>query len=48
MGNHMARNLLKKGYPLMVYDVNKEAVEGLKQAGIQIVFIMCISTVESA
>ncbi|KAL5010155.1 hypothetical protein ScPMuIL_012460 [Solemya velum] len=33
MGNHMARNLLKKGYPLIVYDVNKEAVEGLKQAG---------------
>ncbi|XP_046549667.1 3-hydroxyisobutyrate dehydrogenase, mitochondrial-like [Haliotis rubra] len=33
MGNHMARNLIKKGYPLIVYDVSKDAVEGLRKDG---------------
>lgn len=33
MGNHMARNLVSKGYPVLVYDVNTAAVDGLKQAG---------------
>ena len=33
MGNHMARNLVSKGYPVLVYDVNTAAVEGLKEAG---------------
>ncbi|KAL6266725.1 hypothetical protein P5V15_003561 [Pogonomyrmex californicus] len=33
MGGHMARNLLKKGYQLTVYDVNKSAVTNLVEAG---------------
>lgn len=33
MGGHMARNLLKKGYELTVYDVNKSAVSSLVEAG---------------
>ena len=30
MGGHMARNLLKKGYKLVIYDVSKDAVNDLK------------------
>ncbi|XP_048237722.1 3-hydroxyisobutyrate dehydrogenase, mitochondrial-like [Haliotis rufescens] len=33
MGNHMARNLIKKGHPLIVYDVSKDSVEGLRKDG---------------
>ncbi|XP_015607396.1 3-hydroxyisobutyrate dehydrogenase, mitochondrial [Cephus cinctus] len=35
MGGHMARNLLKKGYKLTVYDVNEVAVKSLVKAGAQ-------------
>ncbi|XP_036140472.1 3-hydroxyisobutyrate dehydrogenase, mitochondrial [Monomorium pharaonis] len=33
MGGYMAQNLLKKGYELIVYDVNKLAVTSLVEAG---------------
>ncbi|XP_076631709.1 3-hydroxyisobutyrate dehydrogenase, mitochondrial isoform X1 [Colletes latitarsis] len=33
MGGHMARNLLKKGHQLVVYDINESAVSNLKAAG---------------
>ncbi len=33
MGAPMAKNLLKAGYPLVVYDLKDEAVEGLAKAG---------------
>jgi 3-hydroxyisobutyrate dehydrogenase len=33
MGAHMARNLLKKGYPVVVFDVNKQAVQALEESG---------------
>lgn len=33
MGGHMARNLIKKGYPLIVYDVSKDLVNSLKESG---------------
>ncbi|XP_058796018.1 3-hydroxyisobutyrate dehydrogenase, mitochondrial [Phymastichus coffea] len=33
MGAFMARNLIKKGYKLTVYDINKKAVEGVVSAG---------------
>jgi UDP-N-acetylmuramoylalanine-D-glutamate ligase len=33
MGAHMARNLLKKGYPVVVYDLNGDAVNSLKESG---------------
>lgn len=33
MGGHMAKNLLKKGYKLTVYDINKLAVTNLVEAG---------------
>lgn len=33
MGGHMARNLLKKGFELTVYDTNKSAVTNLMEAG---------------
>ena len=33
MGGHMARNLLKKGYPLVVFDVSKDNVKAVKEAG---------------
>ena len=33
MGNHMARNLVKKGYKLVIYDVSKDAVGSLKEEG---------------
>ncbi|KAK2580664.1 hypothetical protein KPH14_007767 [Odynerus spinipes] len=35
MGGHMARNILKKGHKLTVFDVNKSAVTGLVEAGAQ-------------
>ena len=34
MGNHMARNLVKKGYKLVIYDVSKDAVGSLKEEGV--------------
>ncbi|KAH9487727.1 hypothetical protein Btru_069067 [Bulinus truncatus] len=33
MGGHMARNLLKKGYPVIAYDVSKDALASLKNEG---------------
>ena len=33
MGRPMARNLLKAGYPLVVFDLNKDAMEDLVKAG---------------
>ena len=33
MGKPMAENLLKAGYPLMVYDLNEEAVNALCRLG---------------
>ncbi|BBO73146.1 2-hydroxy-3-oxopropionate reductase [Desulfosarcina widdelii] len=33
MGNHMARNLTKKGFAVTVYDLNPEAVQSLVNAG---------------
>ena len=33
MGAHMARNLVKKGYPVLVYDLNQDSVNSLKEAG---------------
>ncbi|XP_029167001.1 3-hydroxyisobutyrate dehydrogenase, mitochondrial [Nylanderia fulva] len=33
MGGHMAKNLLKKSYKLIVYDLNKSAVTNLVEAG---------------
>jgi 3-hydroxyisobutyrate dehydrogenase-like beta-hydroxyacid dehydrogenase len=33
MGAHMARNLIKKGHQLVVYDINKEAVDDLVKFG---------------
>ena len=33
MGNHMARNLLKKGYQVTVFDVADSSVNALKQDG---------------
>ena len=33
MGSHMARNLLRKGYKLVVYDVNESAVSNFTKAG---------------
>ncbi|KAG8041462.1 hypothetical protein G9C98_002755 [Cotesia typhae] len=33
MGNYMATNLIKKGYKLTVYDINKSAVKNLVAAG---------------
>jgi len=35
MGKPMAKNLLKAGYPLMVYDINPEAVKEVVAAGAQ-------------
>jgi len=35
MGKPMSKNLLKAGYPLVVYDVNSSAVEELVKAGAQ-------------
>lgn len=36
MGAHMARNLLKKGYSLVVYDVYPEAMTQLVDSGASI------------
>ena len=33
MGNHMARNLLKKGYPVVAYDISQESLAALKKDG---------------
>ena len=33
MGAHMARNLIKNGHKVVVFDLNKDAVAALKQAG---------------
>ncbi|KAL4234679.1 hypothetical protein ACF0H5_006320 [Mactra antiquata] len=33
MGGHMARNLIKKGYPLVVYDVSNDLTNSLKESG---------------
>ncbi|BFZ06227.1 hypothetical protein BsWGS_09265 [Bradybaena similaris] len=33
MGGHMARNLLKKGYPVMVFDVSSDSVSCLQAEG---------------
>ena len=33
MGAHMAKNLLNNGYPVIVFDVNKHAVQTLEEAG---------------
>lgn len=33
MGGHMARNLLKKGHQLVVYDVVPESAKALKNDG---------------
>jgi 6-phosphogluconate dehydrogenase (decarboxylating) len=33
MGAHMAKNLLKKKYKVIVFDVNTDAVSALKEAG---------------
>lgn len=35
MGSHMAKNMIKKGYKLTVFDVNKLAVSNLVEAGAQ-------------
>jgi 4-hydroxybutyrate dehydrogenase / sulfolactaldehyde 3-reductase len=37
MGNRMAQNILKGGYPLTVYDINPAAVEALRNAGAETV-----------
>ena len=34
MGAHMARNLIKNGHPLVVYDVSTESVNSLKESGL--------------
>lgn len=33
MGAHMARNLMKKGHELIVYDINSKSVSELVKAG---------------
>ena len=33
MGAHMARNLLKKDYPVIVYDLSTEQVKSLEESG---------------
>ncbi|GFS21356.1 3-hydroxyisobutyrate dehydrogenase [Elysia marginata] len=33
MGGHMARNLLKKGYPVVAYDISQESLAALKKDG---------------
>ena len=33
MGGHMARNLLKKGYPVIAYDVSQDNLAALKADG---------------
>ncbi|XP_059154192.1 3-hydroxyisobutyrate dehydrogenase, mitochondrial-like [Physella acuta] len=36
MGGHMARNLLKKGYPVVAFDVSKSSLDALKSDGASI------------
>lgn len=33
MGAHMARNLVKAGYPVLCYDLSKEAVKSVTDVG---------------
>ena len=33
MGAHMAKNLIKKGYPVVVFDLDQESVKSVKEAG---------------
>lgn len=33
MGNHMARNLLKKGYPVVAFDISKDSLRSLENDG---------------
>ena len=34
MGGHMARNLIKKGYPVIAFDVSSDSTAALKADGI--------------
>jgi 3-hydroxyisobutyrate dehydrogenase-like beta-hydroxyacid dehydrogenase len=34
MGSHMAKNLLKKKFKVIVYDVNPQSVAALKESGV--------------
>jgi UDP-N-acetyl-D-mannosaminuronate dehydrogenase len=36
MGAHMARNLLKAGHKVVVYDLNAAAIDSLKQSGAEV------------
>ncbi|KAH3774705.1 probable 3-hydroxyisobutyrate dehydrogenase, mitochondrial [Dreissena polymorpha] len=36
MGGHMARNLIKKGHQLVVYDVSADNVKAIKEAGAEV------------
>ena len=36
MGAHMARNLIKKGHELVIFDLNKQVVNDLTKLGIYI------------
>jgi 3-hydroxyisobutyrate dehydrogenase len=36
MGAHMARNLLKAGHKVVVFDLNPAAVDSLKQSGAEV------------
>ena len=38
MGKPMAENLLKAGYPLMVYDLNEDAVNALFRSRQELLF----------
>ena len=40
MGAHMARNLLKKGYPLVVYDLDSAVVNSVKEAGVDCILFL--------
>ena len=48
MGAHMARNLIKRGHELIVYDVNTQAVKDLGKAGKQTWkhYLMCSLTID--
>jgi len=39
MGSHMARNLIKKNWTVMVYDINKDAVKAAVEDGKQTLLI---------
>jgi 3-hydroxyisobutyrate dehydrogenase-like beta-hydroxyacid dehydrogenase len=38
MGAHMARNLIKKGHELVIFDLNKQVVDDLKYLGMHLLF----------